>query len=216
MLPSARRARLCIFDLDGTLIDSLPDIAEACNECLELLGLPPRPVDAYRYMVGEGIPMLCRRALGDTYPLLVERLAELARARYRVRPLHHTRPYPGVSELIGRLRAGGAKLAVLSNKPHDMTVRIVRAFWPADHFDYIQGYVEEDLRKPDPHYVFRICEHLGVPPTDTCVVGDTPTDVETAARSGAVFVGVTWGFRTRADLEAAGAAYIVDRPDELG
>jgi phosphoglycolate phosphatase len=208
--------RACIFDLDGTLVDSLRDVAEALNECLELLGLKPRPIADYRYMVGEGVPMLCRRALGDTHPHLVERLTELARARYRVRPLRHTRPYPGVVAAIRRLHTRGIKLAVLSNKPHDMTVRVVYAFWPDHEFDAIQGYREEEYRKPSPHYALRLCETLGVEPAQTWLVGDTPTDLLTATRSGAVFVGVTWGFRSRADLEEAGAVNLIDDPATLG
>jgi phosphoglycolate phosphatase len=206
---------LCIFDLDGTLVDSLRDIAEALNECLELLGLPPQPIDRYRYMVGEGVPKLCERALGPTHPHLVDRLAELARPRYRVRPLRYTRPYPGVGESLQRLRRGGMKLAVLSNKPHEMTVGMVRTFWPDGIFDRIQGYVDERHRKPDPHYVLRICRELGVSLSRTCVIGDTPTDVETARRSGAAGVGVCWGFRSRADLAEAGADCLVDDPAEL-
>jgi len=206
---------VCIFDLDGTLVDSLVDIAEALNECLELLGLPTRPVEAYRYMVGEGIPTLCRRAVGESHPMYVDRLTELARARYRVRPLRHTRPYPGVPEMVRRLKAADVKLAVLSNKPHELTLRVVRAFWPDGVFACIQGYVEEELRKPDPHYVFRICEYLSVQPAQTWLVGDTPTDIETSLRAGTVPIGVAWGFRTRAELEAAGARYVFDRPEQI-
>jgi phosphoglycolate phosphatase len=182
---------LCIFDLDGTLLDSLRDIAEALNECLELLGLRSHPIDRYRYMVGEGVPKLCERALGETRPELVSRLAELARPRYRVRPLRHTRPYAGVVEMTETLRQRGVKLAVLSNKPHALTVQVIRAFWPEDTFDIIQGYVEEDRRKPDPHYVRRICGALSVSPGRTCVIGDTPTDIETARRAGAVGVSLS-------------------------
>ena len=215
-MAARRLPKACIFDLDGTLVDSLADIAEAFNDCLRLLGLPTHPVSDYRYMVGEGIPKLCERALGDTHPHLVQRLAELARARYRVRPMRHTRPYPGVVDLISRLHNAGVKLAVLSNKPHELSVRIVTAFWPNGCFGVIQGYVEEEFRKPHPHYALKICKSLGVPPAQTWLVGDTPVDVQTADRAGAVSVGVTWGFRTRQDLEAAGASRILDRPEEFG
>jgi phosphoglycolate phosphatase len=214
-MPPGHLPEAIIFDLDGTLVDSLRDIAESLNECLGLLGLPPQQVPAYRYMVGEGIPTLCQRAIGQAHPHLVDRLAELARPRYRVRPLVYTRPYSGICEIIGRLCSSGVKLGVLSNKPHDMTVRIVRTFWPAAEFGVIYGYVEEHLRKPNPHYALRICADLGVPPAKTWVVGDTPTDVATAHAAGCYAVGATWGFRTRADLEAAGADWIIDRPEEL-
>lgn len=207
--------RACVFDLDGTLVDSLQDIAESVNHCLELLGLPVRPIAEYRYLVGEGIPTLCQRAIGESRPDLVPRLIELARTHYRTRLLVHTQPYPGVPELVRRLRASGIVLAVLSNKPHELTVRIVETFWPDGQFQAVYGYQEEELRKPSPAYVLRICKEVGVAPGETWLVGDTPTDIETARRSGAVGVGVTWGFRTRAELEAAGAQHIVDRPDEL-
>lgn len=207
--------RACIFDLDGTLVDSLRDVAESLNECLELVGLPPRPVDDYRYMVGEGIPRLCERAVGQTHPHLVLRLADLARAVYRTRVLQYTRPYPGAVQLVERIRARRIKLGVLSNKPHELTLRVVNAFWPNGCFDSVCGYIEEEYRKPSPYYVRRICAALRVRPAETWVIGDTPTDVETARAAGAVGIGVGWGFRPRADLEAAGARLVVDRPDEL-
>jgi phosphoglycolate phosphatase len=207
--------RACVFDLDGTLVDSLRDIAEALNECLELLGQPVYPLDRYRYMVGEGVPVLCQRAIGQTQPQLVPRLAELARAFYRVRATRHTRPYPGVPELVHRLRSRGVRLGVLSNKPHELTQRIVRTFWPDDTFESVYGYIREQDRKPSPRYLLRICEALGAAPADTWLVGDTPTDVQTAAAAGCVSISVTWGFRTRDDLSAAGATRIYDRPEEL-
>ncbi len=206
--------RLCVWDLDGTLVDSLRDIAEAANGALELLGLPTRPVAHYRYLVGEGVPKLCSRLLGDAHPEMFARLIELTRARYRARPLVHTRPYPGVPEALRRLRDAGWRLAVLSNKPHPLTVRVVRAFWP-DTFDRVQGYTAEALRKPDPTQLLRLCDVVGIEPARAVLVGDTPTDIETARRAGVRGIGITWGFRTREDLAAAGAGEIVDTPAEL-
>lgn len=210
MIPKA-----CIFDLDGTLVDSLRDIAEALNDCLALLGIPPRPVSDYRYLVGEGVPVLCQRAIGETYPLLVPRLTELARAFYRVRPLKHTKPFPGIERVIDRLRGRGVKLAVLSNKPHELTVRVVDQFWTENTFEAVYGFFDEERRKPSPHFALKICEELEVSPADTWVIGDTPTDVETAIRAGATAAGVTWGFRSREDLTAAGAHLIFDTPAQL-
>lgn len=215
MPPAVKRPALCIFDLDGTLVDSLRDIAEALNECLGLLGLPAHPIDRYRHMVGEGIPKLCERAAGASHPHLVNRLIELARPRYRTRPLRHSRPYPGVVEMIERLRRVGLKLAVLSNKPHDMTVSMIQALWADGIFERVRGYLEELPRKPDPHCVLEICRELGVRTAETCLVGDTPTDIEAARRAGVIGIGITWGFRNRADLSEAGATYIVDTPGEL-
>lgn len=207
--------KLCIFDLDGTLVDSLRDIGESLNHCLQLLGLPTYPLQRYRYMVGEGVPKLCQRAVGDAHPHLVDRLAELVRPHYRTRIVQHTRPYPGVPELIERLRQRAVQLAVLSNKPHDLTVRVVREFWPDGVFAAVLGYRLEHLRKPAPDGLLQICYDLHTRPTDTWLVGDTPTDIETARAAGATGVGVTWGFRTRDDLARAGATRIIDRPAEL-
>lgn len=209
------RPLACVFDLDGTLVDSLRDIAESLNDCLRLLGLPAHPIERYRYMVGEGVPMLCQRAVGQSRPHLVPRLTELVRPCYRARVTRHTRPYPGVPEVLTRLRAQGVRLAVLSNKPHDLTIRVVQAFWPRDTFDSVHGYTEEQHRKPSPHYLHRICAALGVPPARTWYIGDTPTDIETARAAGAVAVGVTWGFRSRADLVAAGATHLINAPEDL-
>lgn len=207
--------RLFVFDLDGTLVDSLQDIAESLNECLELLGLPMHPVVSYRYMVGEGVPTLCRRALNGAHPRLLDRLIELARARYRTRALRHTQPYEGVTELIAELQKTGTPMAVLSNKPHEMTRAIVEHFWGIDTFCVIQGFIAEAERKPDPTLLLRICERIGVAPAHATLVGDTPTDAETARRAGSDFVGVTWGFRTQADLAQAGATRFIDHPRQL-
>ncbi|MGE0481754.1 MAG: HAD family hydrolase [Phycisphaerae bacterium] len=205
-----------MFDLDGTLVDSLRDIAESVNDSLELLGLPPRPIDDYRFLVGEGIPKLCDRAVPASHADLAARLAELTRARYRVRPLRHTRPYPGVPDLVERLAGAGVRLAVLSNKPQDMTTYIVAKLWPSDPFERVVGYSEEQLRKPDPTCLLRICQQLDAPPAHAWLVGDTAIDVDTAKRAGVVSIGVTWGFRPRRELEEAGADHIVDKPAEIG
>jgi phosphoglycolate phosphatase len=215
MIHSPGRAQLCIFDLDGTLVDSLRDIAEAVNESLDLLGLPPIQIPYYRHMVGEGFPTLCERAVGRTHPHLVKRLAEIAAPRYRTRLLVHTRPYPGVPELVSDLRRAGLKLGVLSNKPQEMTARIVRAFWDDGDFCVVQGYIREEHRKPSPHHVLEICAALGVPPERTWLIGDTPTDVATARAAGAHVIAAAWGFRTREELAEAGADFIADRPEQV-
>lgn len=238
-----------LFDLDGTLIDSLQDIAEANNHCLELLGLQTRPMDEYRHLVGEGLPRLAQRCIGQTQPWLVDRLAELTRARYRARPLLHTRPYAGMMQLIKKLSGGvspgtdaGSRaradrkstlsdsanrmfalsnqksrlpLGVLSNKPHELTVPIVNAFWPAGTFAFLQGYDVEEHRKPSPHHVQRFCEAVRQPAAKVWLIGDTPTDLETARRAGATCVCVTWGFRPREELVDNGGQWLVDDADQL-
>lgn len=207
--------KACLLDLDGTLLDTLHDIAHAVNAALQLLGLSPLPPEDYRYKVGEGVPALCQRTIGETHPHLVARLAELARAIYRADLIRDTRPYPGVENLIRRLRSAGVRLGVLSNKPHDMTCRIIASFWPDGEFAFVQGYVDDQTRKPSPFFIERFCRELGVSAADIWVIGDTPTDVEAARRAGAACIAVTWGFRTRDELSAAGPSRIVDRPDEI-
>ncbi len=205
----------CIFDLDGTLLDSLRDVGESLNECLELLGLETFPLDRYRYMVGEGIIKLCERALADRHPELLGRLIELSRARYRTRPERFTAPFAGVPGLIATLHRAGLPLAVLSNKPHDMTTLLVHRFWPQREFAEVQGYVLEAERKPDPTLALRLCEKLGVAPRETCLIGDTATDVETARRGGLIPLGVAWGYRPVDELVSAGAHALFDRPEDL-
>lgn len=214
MPETSSKTQACIFDLDGTLVDSLRDIAEAANECLQLLGLSVYSINGYRYLVGEGIVQLARRAIGESHPELVARLIELMRPRYRLNPLVHTRPYAGLPELVAEVGGAGMKLGVLSNKPHDMTQQITRAFWPTA-FHCIQGFVSDESRKPNPQFLLNICRDFDLPPATVCLVGDTPTDVETARRAGCRCIAVTWGFRTRADLAAAGATEIVDTPAEV-
>ncbi len=214
-MPATPPPDLCVFDLDGTLVDSLDDIAEALNECLELLGVPGHPVPHYRYMVGEGVPRLCQRAIGDEHPHLVARLIELARPRYRARVVRHTRPYPGIPDAVRDFAAAGIPLAVLSNKPHELTRLVVNRFWDEGTFVRVQGYVEERGRKPDPGLLLRICREAGVAPARTWMIGDTPTDIETARRAGCTGVGVAWGFRPVADLRAAGADLVVETPGDL-
>jgi phosphoglycolate phosphatase len=212
MLP---RPAAIVFDLDGTLVDSLRDIGESLNWCLELLGVDARPISSYQYMVGEGVPTLCRRAIGPSHPHLVDRLIELARPLYRTRVVVHTRPYPGIADLVAALRERGVPLGVLSNKPHDLTLRVIDAFWPDGTFAARQGYVDERYRKPSPHHLLEMCAVLGASPATTWLVGDTPTDIATAKAAGAVPIGVTWGFRTRDDLLSAGAKHLIDAPAAL-
>ncbi len=215
MTESLPRPQCCVFDLDGTLVDSLADIADACNTTLSLLGLPPFPPDSYRQLAGEGLPRLCEKAIGQTHPHLVTRMAELVRAVYRTRAVRKTRPFTGLPEVLKTLRLRGIRLAVLSNKPHDLTRRVVAAFWPAGCFEVVQGQLLGGVRKPDPTTLRGVCERMDVGVGDTWLVGDTATDMLTAANAGAVGVGVTWGFRDRVELAAAGARQIVDRPAEL-
>lgn len=227
-----------VFDLDGTLVDSLRDIAEACNRGLELLGIEPHPVSAYRYLVGEGVPKLCERALGGRHSRLLPRLIDLVRVHYRSSALVYTRPYAGVAEVVRVLAERGVRLGVLSNKPHLLTQRVTRAFWGKRHvsdgsvsdgsvkddsvasksaevFAPILGHRVDVPRKPDPTSLLEIAAAWGLAPGEIVLVGDTPTDWYTAEAAGSAHVGVTWGFRTAADLREAGARVLADTPGAL-
>ena len=204
-----------IFDLDGTLVDSLADIASAMNEVLERHGFPAHPVGAYRRFVGDGMERLVRRALPPVGEEIVVRVLEDMRRTYARRALRTTRPYPGIPDLLDRLAARGVPFAVLTNKPHEPAVAMVRALlgrWP---FAAVQGAVPGRPRKPDPAGALELARRLGVTPEGCLFVGDTPTDMATAAAAGMVPVGVLWGFRTEPELRDAGARFLIERPLDL-
>ncbi len=210
-------ARAVLFDLDGTLLDTLLDLALAVNEVLERAGHPTRPVDAYRHLVGDGIRELVRRALpaGARGPDEVEtRLAEM-RAAYGRRWRDHTRPYEGATSALAQLRGRGLRLAVLSNKPDDFTHLCVETFLPGTGFEAVVGARADRPLKPDPAAATEIARGLGVPPGRVLYVGDTSTDMRTAVSAGMVPVGALWGFRDAGELLASGARHLVDRPGAL-
>ena len=202
-----------IFDLDGTLLDSLADIGGAMNDALTARGWPSHPIDAYLRMVGDGIEVLAKRAApaGEDVATLVEQY----RARYRERMEHETKPYAGVPELLDALASRGVPMAVLSNKRDDFTVELVKrqlGRWP---FVAVRGERQGVARKPDPVAALELAAELKLQPAEIGFVGDTPIDVKTAIAAGMTPVAVLWGFRTREELVAAGAGNLLSRPAEL-
>lgn len=198
-----------VFDLDGTLVDSLPGIAEAINSGLEAMGFPVHPPGEVRKMVGKGSRELCRSALAsetvppeNVSPELVENL------RLRFMDFYHgtwksgTVVYPGIGEMLRRLAEGGHALAVLSNKPHEVTVPLVALLFGDIPFSPVMGNSDHFPRKPDPASLLHIAGEWGVNPADIVMVGDSAHDGNTAlnAESGLVLVG--WGYSTRSALEA--------------
>jgi phosphoglycolate phosphatase len=211
------RCRLVIFDLDGTLVDSLGDLADSMNAVLAARGLPVHAESAYRVFVGDGIEALARRALPSAPPsrLPVAEVVEEMRAEYARRRLDRTVPFPGMPELLRRLRQLGTRTAVLSNKPDDATRELVTALFAEHGFDAVRGARPGSALKPDPAVAVDLCASIGVHPADTAFVGDTDTDMLTGRRAGMLTIGVGWGFRDPGELVAAGAHHIVHRPSEL-
>jgi phosphoglycolate phosphatase len=208
---------LVVFDLDGTLVDSLGDLADAMNVVLENLGQPTHARDEYRYMVGDGIAQLVRRALppGSFDESVVADVIQMMRREYATRWTATTRPFPGIPELIDRLRARRIHTSVLSNKPDNATRQIVDELFLDGDFDIVRGALENVPLKPDPTSVLDIVSELGQTPQRSIFFGDTAVDMMTGANAGMLAVGVTWGFRDRCELVAAEADHVIDEPLEL-
>ncbi|MCC6750212.1 MAG: HAD hydrolase-like protein [Deltaproteobacteria bacterium] len=211
------QARAVLFDLDGTLLDTLGDLAASTNAVLEALGLPQHPDAAYKDFVGEGLEQLVRRALPEEHAddaTVAEGLRRL-REHYGAHLLDLTRPYPGIPELLDALVARGLPMVVLSNKAEDFTVRLAEALlsrWP---FVHVWGSVPERKKKPDPGAALALATELEVAPSTVVYLGDTGIDMRTARGAGMRAVGVLWGFRGPEELLAAGAEALIARPEEL-
>jgi phosphoglycolate phosphatase len=218
-LVSGRPFQAVIFDLDGTLADTLRTIAGVANHALGELGLPLHPLAAFNRFVGDGITELARRALPAgalaADPALLHRLLAAMRARYATHFLADARLYDGIAESLATLGKLGAALGVLSNKPHALTVATIRGLGIGSHFRAIRGQQEGVPAKPDPTAALELAATLGAPPARVLYVGDTATDMETARRAGFTSTGVLWGFRDRAELERAGARHLVGHPREI-
>lgn len=206
-----------IFDLDGTLLDSLSDIANAANEVLAELSLPVHPVNDYRFMVGDGVAMLFERALPSDRreAALIERCVEGFRRTYERHWNQSSRPYDGIVELLDTLVSWQRKLAVLSNKPQKFTERCVREYFSEWPIAPVFGQRAGVPRKPDPAGALEIAAHFQVAPADCLYLGDSLVDMQTACRAGMFAVGALWGFRPRSELEAHGAAAVVAHPREV-
>ena len=206
-----------IFDLDGTLADTLDDIADAMNRVLGGRRLPVHSCASYRLMIGKGLRDLVSQALpaemrtDETIAACLEQLI----ADYREHCLVKTHLYDGVADLVGRLRAGGVKLAVLSNKADDLTRRIVGALFDPGTFDVVTGAQRGLPLKPDPAAALLVGDRLGVPPERIAYVGDSGIDMRTATSAGMIAVGAAWGFRTKDELVENGARAVLDHPLEL-
>ena len=206
-----------IFDLDGTLLDSLADLGGCMNRVLERSQLPVHPIESYRAFIGDGMKNLVSRALPDTHrePSFVEARYQEMHAEYLTHWADQTAPYPGIPELLGQLEHRGFYLAVLSNKPEDFTPQIVRRFFPNVAFRLTLGAGFDVPRKPDPAGALRIIRESGIPAEAFLYLGDSGTDMETANRAGVLAIGVLWGFRDAGELKSTGAKHLIKSPEEL-
>jgi phosphoglycolate phosphatase len=207
--------RAALFDLDGTLADSLADLANAVNHALHSLDCPTHPTSAYRHMVGDGARTLCVRALPPDRQELVDETLRRMRTHYDAHCFDETRLYPGIPELIATLFQRRYKLAVLSNKPDVFTKRMIAHYFPASPFDAVHGQQPNVPIKPDPAMALQIAGELDVPPSGWLYLGDTNTDMRTAIAAGMYPVGVLWGFRDRDELLACGAKTLIEKPADL-
>lgn len=203
-----------IFDMDGTLLNSLDDIAQAGNYALGILGFPPHPVQAYRHMVGSGISVLIERMLPPEArkPGTVQLALSLYEKHYNAHMNDNTRPYPGIVQMLAQLKERGIKLGVLSNKSHEFTQPIAEQQFPGV-FDMVMGLQEGFAQKPDPGSLLHIMHTLDAGQTLYC--GDSDVDMKTALAAGVEGCGVLWGFRDEAELRAAGARHLVQTAEQL-
>lgn len=213
--------RACIFDLDGTLANTLGSIAYFANTALKERGYGEIETGAYRGLVGNGADVLMRGMLrtvlgGESYS--EEDVAALRKTYdrlYESNPMYLVKSYPGMPETLKKLKAKGIRTAVLSNKPHNCTCAIIEALFPEGTFDLYYGQRPQVPRKPSPQGALLIAEELGAAPGEILYVGDTNVDMKTGRGAGMRTAGVLWGFRERGELEEAGPDYLVQRPEEL-
>ena len=208
--------RTVIFDLDGTILNTIDDLAEAANWVCRKNGWPEHTPEACKAMVGHGIANFVEKFSPEGFrsPLLVVNTLSQFRSYYGAHNMEKTAPYQGVPELLARLKEAGVQLAVYSNKADEFSQVIIRHYFP-DTFDLVRGKLPGVPVKPDPTGVRQVLEALGAVPAETLFVGDSDTDMDTAHNAGLTACGVTWGFRSRESLAEAGAEHLADTPEEL-
>lgn len=207
-----------IFDLDGTLGDTVESIAYSANLALAQLGYPGIPTERFRYYAGDGVDELVRRclvAMGDVECGQFEKLRSLYKASFSENCMYHVKPYDGICAMLDQLKEKGVRIAVLSNKPHAQAVRVVEELFGTGYFDRIQGQTARLQRKPAPDGALALAEGFGILPQECLYVGDTNTDMQTARAAQMHAVGVLWGFRERAELEENGSEFVIEYPWQL-
>jgi phosphoglycolate phosphatase len=204
-----------IFDLDGTLVDTLADLTDSMNYALASLGQKTHPESVTRIYIGAGIFKFASRALPEGAQELVGEVVARMREHYRANCLSKTRAYPGVKEAVSEVKKRGVKVAVLTNKDQAVARKIAEHYYGTGVFEQIVGVVDKVAVKPGGEAATRLMAELGAEKGDCCMVGDSGIDMDTAKAAGIKGIGVTWGFRDRAELLEHGAAAVVDGAAEL-
>lgn len=210
--------KACVFDLDGTLADTVEALAYTTNLMLEKYGLGPIPVKMYYQFVGDGYKKQVERALiyaGDQELVHYEDALHTYMDIFEKTCLYHVKAYDGMEKTLSVLKKRGRKLAVFSNKPHGQTIDTVEGIFGKDVFDVIRGQQETVPKKPDPAGALLVAKELGVLPSECLYLGDTNTDMKTGKNAGMNVVGVLWGFRDREELEAFSPQYLIEKPEEI-
>jgi len=209
--------KLVVFDLDGTLINSLEDLADSANHVLLQHGFPTHPVDSYRYFVGDGVRKLIERILPEeerTDAQIEQCKAEFV-DYYKIHMEDKTSVYEGIIELLKALKARGLKIAVATNKVHIAVAPLMAKYFPGIRFDSMIGQREGIPVKPHPQIMYDILKETGCQSSEALHVGDTATDMQLAHSAGVTPVGVLWGYRPLEELQEAGAKFIIEKPEEL-
>ena len=209
--------KACIFDLDGTLADTLESMAYVANTIMRKFGLKEMPVENFKYYSGEGANMLMRRCLtdaGDPELIHFDEGQKLYREMFEADPMYKVTHYPGMPETLKELKKQGVRLAVCSNKPHPAAVKVIAQMF-GDDFDLVIGQSDAIRRKPAPDGPLKVASEFGVRPEECMYVGDTRTDMLTGKAAGMFTVGVLWGFRDREELESSGADLVAENPSDL-
>jgi len=211
------KCQAIVFDLDGTLLNTLDDLADANNEALTEMSFPTHPVESYKHHIGNGVRLLLERTLpeGARDDATVEKGVAMMKQAYSKCWDNKTRPYDGIPEMLDELTSRGVRMAILSNKPHAYTEMVVDKLLADWEFERVWGVSDSVPPKPDPAGVSRLVEALGAPTENLLYLGDTATDMETAVGAGIFAVGVLWGFRTADELTQNGADVLLGAPSEL-
>ncbi|MEN5054160.1 HAD family hydrolase [Sphingobacterium kitahiroshimense] len=209
--------KLIIFDLDGTLLDTLQDLGDSCNMILERYGYPTHLLESYKKFVGNGVRMLIERALPQDVRTddIITHLLSAFKKYYEEKAESHTKPYAGIIQLLQDLQSSGYLISIASNKYHEAVLPLVAKYFSEFSFDLILGHRNGHPAKPDPDIVFDTLNILNVKPDDCFYVGDSSVDMDTANNAGVQAIGVSWGFREVDELRLHGATFIIDEPKQL-